>query len=189
MKPQKPATPADMYFIAHLLPAPLNEQILLMKQDLQQRFGCAVGLKSPAHITLIPPFWLAPEKAPQLLHHLQQLASGVASFTLAAANFSSFGKRTLFIAVADSAALQGLKTAADNLFTGNDFYGLKKETRPFHPHITLATRDIKPAHFNEAWGLYGGRRFDHEWQANSVSILKHNRRHWEVAATADFASV
>jgi 2'-5' RNA ligase len=189
MKPQKPATPANMYFLAHLLPAHLNEPILQMKQDLQQRFGCTVGLKSPAHITLIPPFWLETDKAPQLLPDLQRLATSVAPFYLAAANFSSFGKRTLFIAVAESSPLQQLKAAADSIFTGNDFYALKMEKRPFHPHITLATRDIKPAQFDEAWAVYGGRRFDHQWQATSVSIFKHNRMHWEVAVTAALTAI
>jgi 2'-5' RNA ligase len=187
MKPQKPATPADMYFLAHLLPAHLDEHILLIKQDLQQRFGCTVGLKSPAHITLVPPFWLEKNKAPQLLPDLERLAASVTPFSLSTADFSSFGKRTFFIALAESAPLQGLKAVADAIFTGNDFYGLKKENRPFHPHITLATRDIKPAQFDEAWALYGHRLFDHHWQADSVSLLKHNRLRWEVAATAGLA--
>lgn len=184
MKPQKPATLANMYFIAHVLPDDLNELILAMKKDLYRRFGCAVGLKSPAHITLVPPFWLAPEKEDGLISDVYKLARSIQPFTLSTEHFSSFGKRTLFIAVSDSSMLHQLKAAADNLFTGNERYGLKKEIRPFHPHITLATRDIKPADFHAAWALYGHRQFEYSWMADSVSLLRHNRQHWDVMETA-----
>lgn len=189
MRPQKPPTPANMYFIAHVLPSHLDEQILHMKKDLNQRFGCAVGLKSPAHITLVPPFWLAPDKEDRLIADVHQLANSLQPFSLSTVNFASFGKRTLFIAVNESNSLHQLKSLADDIFTGNEMYGLKKEHRPFHPHITLATRDIKPADFLAAWALYGHRQFEHGWKAEGVSLLRHNGKHWEVIETAGLNGV
>lgn len=183
----KPAGNANLYFIAHVLPPSINEAIQVMKEDLHQRFGCTVGLKSPAHITLVPPFWLAEEKETKLVDDLHQLAAAVAPFSLSTKNFSAFGKRTLFIAVSESKSLEQLKQAADAIFTGNHQYGLKKENRPFHPHITLATRDIKPAQFDAAWQLYGSGQFQQEWIAENVSLLKHNRKFWEVPVTAAMA--
>lgn len=172
-----------MYYVAHVLPPQLNEWILPMKQDLYQRFGCAVGLKSPAHITLIPPFWLSPAEEPQLLTHLQLLARQCTGFVLTTRHFASFAKRTLFIAVGNSPLLHQLKQAADNLFAGNQGFGIQKEQRPFHPHITIATRDIKPHQFAAAWQLYGHQTFEHRWVADTISILRHNGSHWDVWAT------
>lgn len=173
-----------MYYIAHVLPSELDALILPMKEELHQRFGCAVGLKSPAHITLIPPFWLVPDKELQLLSDLESLAIASKPFALTTQNFASFAKRTLFIAVEDSQPLHQLKQAAEKLFTGNERYGIQKEQRPFHPHITLATRDIKPHQFTEAWQLYGHQKFEHHWMADTVSLLKHNGKHWDVRASA-----
>lgn len=183
MKPHKPAGPVNMYYIAHVLPPELNTPIQSIKEDLHQQFGCAVGLKSPAHITLIPPFWLAPDKE-QLLHsELKKLAAAAVPFALRTTGFDSFGKRTFFVALQPSTALQQLKVAADDVFTGNPAFGLKKEARPFHPHITLATRDIKPSDFVAAWNLYHQQPFTQEWLANSVSLLRHNGKKWDVIFT------
>ncbi|SHG36721.1 2'-5' RNA ligase [Cnuella takakiae] len=175
-----------MYYIAHVLPPELDTPIQRIKEDLHQRFGCAVGLKSPAHITLLPPFWLAPDKEPLLRSDLKQLAARIAPFPLHTKGFDSFGKRTFFVALEDSAALQQLKVQADDLFTGNPAFGLKKEVRPFHPHVTLATRDIKPSDFVAAWNLYQDQQLVDTWQANTVSLLRHNGRKWDVVATEGF---
>lgn len=183
MKPHKPAGPVYMYYIAHVLPPQLNGPIQHIKEDLHQQFGCAVGLKSPAHITLIPPFWLAPDKEQLLLSELKKLAATAAPFALRTTGFDSFGKRTFFIALEASSALQQLKVAADDVFTGNPAFELKKEARPFHPHITLATRDIKPADFTAAWNLYHQQPVTYEWLANSVSLLRHNGKKWDVIYT------
>ena len=51
-----------MYFIAIVLPDELNKKVLKWKNFMHDKFGCKVGLKSPAHITFIPPFWMHEER-------------------------------------------------------------------------------------------------------------------------------
>lgn len=51
----------NMYFVAIVCPGQINEKVEQFKQWMKDRFGCVVAMKSPAHITLIPPFWLAHE--------------------------------------------------------------------------------------------------------------------------------
>ena len=46
----------NMYFIALVAPEEINTPILKWKTWFRDNFGCTVALKSPAHITLIPPF-------------------------------------------------------------------------------------------------------------------------------------
>ncbi len=48
----------NMYFTAIVLPRELNEQILQYKNFMHEKFGCRVGLNSPAHITILSPFWM-----------------------------------------------------------------------------------------------------------------------------------
>jgi 2'-5' RNA ligase len=50
--------------------------------------------------------------------------------------------------------------------------------KPFHPHITIAFRDLKKAIFNEAWDYYSNRLFQEEFTAESVTLLKHNGQFW-----------
>lgn len=175
----------SMYFIAVVLPPHLDEKILLYKRWMHEKYGCKVGLKSPAHITLVPPFWTDVEKEEALKKDVETIASSVSSFLVATKNFSAFGPRTLFVAVKEAEALSALKAAVDRFFSSTR-YKTKAETRPFHPHITIATRDLHKAAFAEAWPQFQRKTFEEEFEAKALSLLKHNGRTWEVIFSAGF---
>ena len=174
-----------MYFIAIILPPHLDEKILLFKKMMQENHGCKVGLKSPAHITIISPFWMEALKEAELKEDVKNIAKAVSPFTVSTDNFSAFAPRTLFVAVKESSRLNELKDAADNFFSAKD-YGLKKEARPFHPHITIATRDLHKKDFTEAWAYFQNKMFEEGFDADGLSLLKHNGTKWEVIYTASF---
>jgi 2'-5' RNA ligase len=176
-----------MYFIAVVLPAHLNEKIMAYKKEMQVKYGCKVGLKSPAHITIEPPFWMPEEKEENLVRDLQTVASSVPAFRLATANFSAFRPRTIFVALQPSDALNSLKKNADTFFRQTD-YKMKIESRPFHPHITIATRDLFKKDFAEAWPFFQNEQFQETFDATGLSLLKHNGRMWDVVFTAPFTT-
>lgn len=178
---------AKMYFVAVVLPATLNEKIHVYKKQMQERYGCKVGLKSPAHITLAPPFWMEEANESALQQDLQKLAQQVAPFPLTTNDFSAFRPRTIFVAVRESSALQAVKKTADAFFR-HSAYGMKIENRPFHPHITIATRDLHKKDFAEAWPFFQQEIFRESFDAAGLSLLKHNGRNWDVVFTAPFAA-
>jgi 2'-5' RNA ligase len=49
-----------------------------------------------------------------------------------------------------------------------------------HPHITIATRDLTPAAFDEVWPEIKGEEFRASFNVNSIFLLKHNGRDWDV---------
>ncbi len=51
----------EMYFIALVAPEDINQQLLKWKIWMLEKYQCEAALRSPAHITLIPPFWMKPE--------------------------------------------------------------------------------------------------------------------------------
>jgi 2'-5' RNA ligase len=175
-----------MYFIALVLPEALNQKILPLKNGMQDKFGCRVGLKSPAHITIAPPFWMDAEKEVLLLSDLDAFCSNVTPFTIQTQNFSAFRPRTIFIDVAHSEPLWKLKEQSDAFFRSKPEYKIKIETRPFHPHITIATRDLHKKAFAEAWPLFENKTFIETWEAGSLSVLKHNTRTWDVIHNSAF---
>ena len=176
----------SMYFIAIVLPEELNERILVDKKMMEEKFGCKVGLKSPAHITIVPPFWMEEEKEQRLLEDVKTISSDMHQFPVTTNNFSAFKPRTIFIDVIVDVQLAGVKDSADRFFKDNEFYKIKIDTRPFHPHITIATRDLQKRAFQEAWSLFQQKEFREEWLASGLSVLRHNRRNWEVIYTAYF---
>ena len=175
-----------MYFIGLVLPSSLNEKILRWKNFMHERYQCKVGLKSPAHITLVPPFWMEEEKETALLHDVTRLASSYSSFTIKTKNFSAFKPRTIFIDVEKTEVLVQLKERVDAFFKLNTAYKAKTDSRPFHPHITIATRDLFKKSFNEAWPIFEKEKFEEEWKAGDLSVLRHNSKNWDVVYTSQF---
>jgi 2'-5' RNA ligase len=177
-----------MYFIAVVLPEKLNRNVLQYKQYMLEKYGCRVGLKSPAHITIVPPFWLEENKEEQLLTDVDLVAKDVSAFAVTTQNFSAFRPKTIFIGVQANEQLRQLKKTADDFFYNKDFYQLKIESRAFHPHITIATRDLCKKDFFDAWPFFEKENFEEDWQAQGLSVLKHNKRNWDVIHTSLFQS-
>jgi 2'-5' RNA ligase len=176
-----------MYFIAHVLPAELNEKIQFYKQVMLERYGCKVGLKSPAHITLIAPFWLEPGKEKGLINNLDLISRDHCPFIINTLNFAAFKPRTIFIDVIDNKDLNTLKSSIERQFVNNKDYNIKSEDRPFKPHITIATRDLTKKSFSEAWAHFENKQFEKKWVANSISLLHHNKKNWDVIHTSQFS--
>ena len=51
-----------MYYVALVCPNEIDEVINRFKVWMKDRFGCKAAMKSPAHITLVAPFWLEDKK-------------------------------------------------------------------------------------------------------------------------------
>ena len=175
-----------MYFIAHVLPEHLNQRVLVYKQMMLDKFDCKIGLRSPAHITFVPPFWMEDEKETGLLKDLEEISDSVKPFTIATVGFSAFIPRTIFIDIAINKALIEVKSGTDHYFSNKPDYKIKKENRAFHPHITIATRDLYKKAFYEAWSLFENKEFAQQWTASGFSLLRHNTQYWDVIYTSVF---
>jgi 2'-5' RNA ligase len=175
-----------MYFIAIVLPTQLNEKVLKHKQMMLDKYNCKVGLKSPAHITLLPPFWMEDEKEESLISDIDSLNNRFQPFLISTNNFSAFRPRTIFIALSPNENLNEVKAATDAHFKTNSFYNIKIDTRPFHPHITIATRDLYKKSFHEIWPWFAEKEFLEEWTIDGSSILRHNKKNWDVIHTSQF---
>lgn len=176
-----------MYFIAIVLPQELDKKILTHKKWLADKYNCKVGLKSPAHITIISPFWMEEEKETMLMNDIHNISASTSSFILSTNNFSAFKPGTLFVAVKENEPLHKLKTASDDYLRSSD-YKMKIEARPFHPHITIATRDLHKKDFAETWPHFENKKFKKEFDATGLSLLKHTGSKWDVIYTANFST-
>ena len=177
-----------MYFVALVLPEELNKEIHVFKTLMLEKWGCKVGLKSPAHITLIPPFWMDERAEENFIKDVEALSKSVQPFPVSTNHFSAFKPRTIFIEPVLTEPLRNLKKATDTFCKTHAQYGAKADTRLFHPHITIATRDLHKRAFAEAWPLFEHKKYDVQFEANGLSVLRHNTRYWDVIHTAPFAA-
>lgn len=170
--------------MAIVLPEELNKEVLGYKQYMLDKYNCKVGLKSPAHITIIPPYWMLRDKEQELLNRLDALVRQAPSFSIATRNFSAFKPRTIFIDVEVDESLKNFKRMVDRFFLENKDYDAKVDTRPFQPHITIATRDLYKKSFAEAWAYFETKKFEIEFTATRLATLRHNGINWEVIHTS-----
>lgn len=169
-----------MYYVAVVCPPELNEKVLRYKQWMKDQFGCTVALKSPAHITIIPPFWLDEKRENELLQSLQAFSSKLPEMEIQLKGFNHFRKRVLFINVEENKIPNDLKTQVEDHFMDSFGDCIKKDNRPFHPHITIANRDMKPSHFEKAWEYFSKKEFKETFSVKTLSLLKLSMGKWNV---------
>jgi len=176
----------NMYFIAIVAPEEIDQQVLKWKSFFKERYECSVALKSPAHITIIPPFWMNDELENDLINSISEFSIAKTKFEITLKNFAAFKPKVIFVDVVKSEALNGLyQSFADFIFSQNKF-PIKKEDRPFHPHVTLATRDLYKKAFQEAWEIFSTKKHEALWIVSGLSLLRHNQKKWDVIFTSQF---
>lgn len=171
-----------MYFIAVLCPPELDKRVLQYKLWMKEQFGCTIALKAPAHITLIPPFWLENESEIQLLHIFHAFTSDMQSIPIRLNGFDHFSSKVLYVNVENNPALDELKMQAENYFISAFTKVIRKEGRAFRPHITIATRDMPPPAFYKAWKQFSVQNFTYSFMANTITLLKLSPGKWNIIA-------
>lgn len=176
-----------MFFIAVLCSPDIDKKIQAYKLWMRDRFGCTVALKSSAHITLIPPFWLQNEKEQLLIDTIHSFQTTITPFNIHLQQFAHFSNRVIFAAVEENHQLGSLRKAVENHFIQLFHVEIKPDDRPFHPHVTIANRDIKPGDFIKAWDHFKRQSFDEQFHASTISLLKLNPGKWNVIAEQHFS--
>src|SRR5688500_7391773 len=136
-----------LYFIAIVAPGHINEQVLIWKKYMEQHYGCNVDLRSPAHTTLLRQFAMPSEIEPALSDPLSLFCSREKSFSIHLRHFDSFAPKVIFVHVQPGEPLLQIKYRLDEHLISLKDFSFKKEQRPFHPHITIANRDLPKKDF------------------------------------------
>jgi len=171
----------SLFFIA-LLPDPLfQSEVVKIKEYIREKYGSDHALRSPAHITLHMPFKWREDRIEKLNSVLKDFAVGRPKFNVDLKNFNAFPPRVIFIKVEENQNLDNLhsdlcKTARERLKLQNAQY----KQRGFHPHMTVAFRDLKKAAFKRAWDEFESKELEYSFEARLMTLLKHNGKIWEV---------
>ncbi len=168
------------YFIAIVPPEPLLSEVKDIKQTIFETYGTKGALRSPAHITLHMPFSWEEKKE-------EKLISELASFkfenpvSVQLKDYNRFEPRVVFIDVVKNETLHELqinlvKHAKQKL----QLFNQSDDMRGFHPHVTIAFRDLKKPVFYKLWDDYKHKEFSAEFICDSFCLLKQAEKNWEV---------
>jgi 2'-5' RNA ligase len=170
----------DPIFFIGLLPgSEIQQEVTGFKNECAERFGARHALKSPPHITLIPPFRWRTDRLAALKETLALFAPEQEPFEVGLRNFNCFRPRVIYVAVAPNDSLSRLQRALQAELSKSP--GLPGgEGRRFHPHITIAHRDLAPEVFPAAWKWFSGREYWRNFKAVGLTLLRHDGGRWHI---------
>jgi len=166
------------YFIAIVPPEPVFSEAEKIKFEISEKYNNKSALRSPAHLTLHMPFEMKEQKEGLLIERLSEFRfSG--SFEIELKNFSCFEPKVIFIDVAENALLNALqKQLVFHVKSNLNIFNQYEDKRAYHPHLTIAFRDLKKTDFYLANEEYKGKSFNAKFQVNSFFLLKHTGKIW-----------
>lgn len=180
--------PSDkrLYLIALLPDEALRERVKGLKEEMKSRYGAAHALKSPAHITLLMPFRWPESAAASLEQTLEVFACTRQPFEINLCGFDCFAPRVLFVKVTPHGPITGLQAELRKRLAQKPGFPTGKEEVAFHPHMTIATRDLSEAAFHRAWVEFSERPFRASFTADRLFLLRHNGKTWDIHKAFSF---
>jgi 2'-5' RNA ligase len=168
------------YFLAIVPDEPVLKMVTELKEKLYEIFGIKYALKSPPHITLKMPFLHNEKKEGQMVKLLQGFFEQEKSFSLALGGVGSFGKRVAFLKIKYPPEL---KESQQRLLVFTKTV-LKKtieiSDHNYHPHMTVAYRDIKRDQFQQVMDYLRPRKIFGSFEVREVSVLKKKNGAWVI---------
>jgi 2'-5' RNA ligase len=168
----KPTGEKSMYYITLLCPPEIDEPIAEHKAMMKANYGCEVAAKSPAHLTLIAPFFLSNGKYRELVEKLNSFESIITEVDIEVNGYNHFNDRVIFADVVVTDNLKAIQEQLENYVRNGGFPFIKEAKKPFHPHITIATRDLKDTDFESAWSHFEGKSISGSFATNTFHLMK-----------------
>jgi 2'-5' RNA ligase len=177
------------YFIAIVPKEPLILEIHELKTSISENYKTKGALRSPGHITLHMPFSWEEEKEEKLVGCLTNFEFKT-EFQISLCGFSSFEPRVVFIDVTPEEKLIDLqKQLVQHVKLNLQLFNQSDNMRGFHPHITIAFRDLKKPMYYKLWEDLKSKPFEKQFTCQSICLLKHMGNHWEVYKEFPFSII
>ena len=169
------------YFIAFIPPAPVFEDAQALKEYFEKNFESKAALNSPPHITLHMPFRWKRKNEDELVSKLANWIRQFDPLKVCIDNFSSFPPRVIFLNVVRSEQLEALQKSIQRFCkTALKLFNANYREEPFHPHLTVAFRDLKKSAYAKAWEEFKTKEYKAEFVADKIAMLKHDGKRWNV---------
>ena len=168
----------DLWFVAVMADEALSARVLELKNMMSEIYHAGHALKSPAHITIVPPFKATADELGAISSSLAGALKGRSPRVQKINGFGCFSPRVIFLKPENTQELESLFLDAGRALSAFSFIDMSRQ-HGFNPHMTLATRDLTPDNFKRAWASLSTREFSASFGIRSVTILKHVSSRWK----------
>lgn len=164
----------QLYFIGLLPPNTIQHEVTAFKQQALEQFETSHALTSSPHITLIPPF----RSERTNFSAITEFASEHKPFEVHLKGFNKFDQKVIFVDVVANPKLNALQK--DLELYAHYYLGVVPNYQPFHPHITVAFKDLKRPTFPKAWAYFSEQTYERTFVVNTLALFKYNGKAWEI---------
>lgn len=176
-----PAKQHPLYFLAIIPPSPIVEELQAFKEYFRDKYSSKASLNSPPHVTLHMPFRFSDKKKDRMVLSLEKVAASIHSFELELKDFAAFTPRVIYADVVQNMALAELqKSVVEACRLDLKLLNANYKDQAYHPHVTLAFRDLKKPAFAEAWKEFGSKKYNAHFLVKQFHLLKHDGAKWSV---------
>lgn len=174
---------SSLYFLALIPPKHISDKIHAIKLYVSEKYNCKHALKSPPHITLEPPFHYSLHKENFLLQKISELNKSLPDTDIPVElnGYDVFLPKVVFINIIQNSLLTNAYNHVHS-FVKTELKVVKDlPPRPFHPHITIAFRDVKKHLVTQILeDLKQNFPIKETFCISNVSLLYFTNKHWEV---------
>lgn len=166
------------YFLAIVPEGEIQDNCTEIKNEIRDQFNVKYALKSPAHVTLKMPFSYNEAKEEKLIQTLRKFLIQFECFPISIGGVDTFGKRVIFLKIKADDRLTKLQ-AELKVFCKRELNLVDElSDRNFHPHMTIAFKDLKEIHFDEILNLVKKRSIQEEYFVAKIQLLKRIEGRW-----------
>lgn len=172
------------HFIGVVLPEDITLTLEDCRRYMREAYGCKSGHATPIHVTLVPPFRLPQEYSTKNLISViesEVLPKGL-GFTAHIDNFDAFGERTLFAKVVSDEKWGTLRNAVYSAIIKAAPCCIRKNEKPFCPHISVSNRDIPQGVMTDALQVMNELNLKEDFPADNITIFERHGGKWVSAA-------
>lgn len=179
--------PADsLYFIALIPHDTVANEVTGFKNDFALNYNSSKALRTMPHITLKAPFKLTTKEHNGLLKWFENIRPSVDNFMVELEDFGSFENKdnpVIYVKPIMSPALERLQKAILTSFENTyPHITIALTERRFHPHMTIAFRDLSPEQYERAIDVYQHKKYSAAFRAESFYLLQHDGEKWTIIA-------
>jgi len=185
---EDPNSDTQLKLIAIVLPDPLFSLVREEQNFIARTWGCRQALRVPPHITLIPPLSIKEKESKELESIAKEVATHRKPFSIKINGYDTFSPRVIFLKPNFPYELGLLYTELRDAIVPKIPQALSRyPDESFHPHITLAYRDLTPDQFKEMWKHYKNKKAKFLIDINQFNILVNTEEGWMIESTYELA--
>ena len=121
--------------------------------------------------------------------NLQPIFESFKPFEISLNGFGSFDKKNnkvIYLHAEENNLLSEMHRKLMLLLRAEFNFSETETAFEFHPHITIASRDLSSENFHKAWLEYKDKPFRAKFYVNRAYLMKHNFKKWEVLSEFQF---